>query len=144
MKSKKRKVSMCINGCTHNQRTKDGMVESAICCIASHASSANDRPTLGFFFTFFNFGADAAPPLPPSSSSPPPTTFRLAIVGLDLEDGPGPEDEEENERPFFSLASWFFASPGLEPFASPNAVTADGSGSGERPFALNTRKRINC
>jgi hypothetical protein len=112
------------------------MVENTIFCTASHASSANDRPTLGFFFTFLDFDADAAPPLPPSSSSPPPTTFRLAVVGLDLEDSPGPEEEEEeNERPFFSLASWFFASPGLESFASPNAVITEGSGSGERPFA---------
>jgi hypothetical protein len=111
------------------------MVESAIFCTASHASSANDRPTLGFFFTFLIFDEDAAPPPPSSSPSPPPTTFRLAVVGLDLEDSPGPEEEEENERPFFSLASCFFASPGSESFTSPNAVTVDGSGSGGRPFA---------
>jgi hypothetical protein len=111
------------------------MVENAIFCTASHASSANDRPTLGFFFTFLDFDVDAAPPLPPSSSSPPPTTFRLAVVSLDLEDIPGPDEEEENERPIFSLASCFFASPGLESFASPDAVADDGSGSGGRPFA---------
>ena len=109
------------------------MVENTIFCTASHASSANDRPTLGFFFTFLNFDADAAPPLPSSSPSPP--TFRLAVVGLDLEDSPGPEEEEENERPFFSLASCFLPSPGLESFVLPNAVAADGSGSGGRPFA---------
>lgn len=110
------------------------MAENTTFCTASHASSANDRPTLGFFFTFLDFDADAAPPLPSSSSSPL-TTFRFAVVCLDLEDSPGPEEEEENERPFFSLASCFFASPGLESFVSPNAVAADGSGSGGRPFA---------
>lgn len=110
------------------------MVENTIFCTASHASSANDRPTLGFFFTFLNFDADAVPPLPSSPSSPP-TTFRLAVVCLDLEDSPGPEEEEENESPFFSLASCFLASPGVGSFASPDAVAADGSGSGGRPFA---------
>jgi hypothetical protein len=87
---------------------------------------------LGFFFTFLTFDAV---PLLLSSSSSPPTTFRLVIVGLDLEDSPGPEEEEEeNERPFFSLASCFFASPGLESFAlaSPEA---NGSGSGGSPLA---------
>ena len=105
------------------------MVENTIFCTASHASSANDKPTLGFFFAFLVFDADAAAPPLPSSSSLPPTTFRLAVVGL--EDNPGPEEEEENERPIFSLASCFFASPGLEP----DAAATDGSGSGGRPFA---------
>lgn len=111
------------------------MEENTIFCTASHASSANDRPTLGFFFAFLVFDADAVAPPLPSSSSPPPTTFRLAVVGLGFEDSPGPEEEEENDRPIFSLVSCFFASPGLEPLAPPGAAATDGSGSGGRPFA---------
>ena len=98
-------------------------------CITYHASSANDKPTLGFFFTFLAFDAGPPPPSPSSSPRALPTALRLAVIGLDLE--ADPEEAEENERLVFSLASCFFA---LDSFASPDAAS-DESCSGGRPFA---------
>src|SRR5712672_1512260 len=104
----------------------------------AHASSANDRPTLGFFLFVLTFNVE--PPTrdsgSPSSPRPSPTAFRLVVIGLDEEEGP-----EENERVFFSLASCFFVVFGS--FESPegtSAAGAEGSGSKLRPFALILKK----
>jgi hypothetical protein len=114
--------------------------------IIPHASSANDRPTLGFFLAL-TFDNDDAPPsrtrvleswFASSSSAslrPSPTraAFRLATVVVDLDEREEPE-EKERYLFFFELASFFFA---LVLLVSSNGVAvADGSGRGGRPFAL--------
>lgn len=88
--------------CGYNARTRINEGYTTICaagCVRhiAHASSANDRPTLGLFFFALTFD-DAAPPTrtrdtkpssaPSSSSSPRPspmaTAFRLATAALDV------------------------------------------------------------
>ena len=115
--------------------------------ITTHASSANDRPTLGFFA--LTFDDDDAPPTrtrdlelwfaSSSSLRPSPTAaaFRLAaaVVGLDERD-----ELEANESDLcsFKSASFCFV---LEFLASSDGLAVvDGSGRGGRPFAFGASK----